>query len=158
LGLVVQATFLCAEQCLAAPGLKARLPMEVTWEGQRRASPTKARVLAQRIRAVAAWARLSLPRETVHQQLRVDRALPFVGIRSRVCRRKREVTGACVMPSKPNRRTREAFAVVSYSNMLMLNALAQLLTEKGILTKEEVLGRIEILRKKMPRKSAALEI
>jgi hypothetical protein len=36
--------------------------------------------------------------------------------------------------------------------------LAQLLTEKGILTKEEVLGRIEILRKKMPRKSAALEI
>jgi hypothetical protein len=66
--------------------------------------------------------------------------------------------GACVMPSKPNRRTREAFAVVSYSNMLMLNALAQLLTEKGILTKEEVLRRIEILRKKMPRKSAALEI
>ena len=26
--LVVHATFLCAEQCLAAPGLKARLPME----------------------------------------------------------------------------------------------------------------------------------
>ena len=62
------------------------------------------------------------------------------------------------MPSKPNRRKREAFAVVSYSNMLMLNALAQLLTEKGILTKEEVLGRIEMLRKKMPRESAALEI
>ena len=62
------------------------------------------------------------------------------------------------MPSKQNRRTREAFALVSYSNMLMLNALAQLLTEKGILTKEEVLRRIEILRKKMPRKSAALEI
>jgi len=63
---------------------------EVTWEGQRRASPTKARVLAKRIRAVAAWARLSLPRETVRQQLRVDRALPFAGIRSRVCRRKRD--------------------------------------------------------------------
>jgi len=60
------------------------------------------------------------------------------------------------MPSKPNRRTREAFAVVSYSNMLMLNALAQLLTEKGILTKEEVLRRIEILRKKMPRHGAPL--
>jgi len=63
---------------------------EVTWEGQRRASPTKARVLAKRIRAVAAWARLSLPRETVRQQLRVDRPLPFAGIRSRVCRRKRD--------------------------------------------------------------------
>ena len=81
---------MCAEQCLAAPGLKVRLPMEVTWEGQRRASPTKARVLAKRIRAVAAWARLSLPRETVRQQLRVDRPLPFAGIRSRVCRRKRD--------------------------------------------------------------------
>jgi hypothetical protein len=62
------------------------------------------------------------------------------------------------MPSKQNRRTREAFALVSYSNMLMLNALAQMLTEKGILTKEEVLDRIETLRKKMPRRSAALEI
>jgi len=62
------------------------------------------------------------------------------------------------MPSKPNRRTREAFAVVSYSNMLMLNALTQLLTEKGVLTKEEVLGRIEMLRKKMPEKTAALKI
>lgn len=85
-------------------------------------------------------------------------ALPFPGIQSRVCQGKGKATGACVMPSKPNRRTREAFAVVSYSNMLMLNALAQLLTEKGILTKEEVLARIEILRKKMPRKSAALRI
>jgi hypothetical protein len=62
------------------------------------------------------------------------------------------------MPSKPNRRTREAFAVVSYSNMLMLTALAQLLTEKGVLTKEEVLSRIEIFRKRMTGKPAALKI
>ena len=130
---------------------------EVTWEGQRRASPTKARVLAKRIRAVAAWARLSLPRETVRQQFRVTVHClsPESDLESVAGK---EIMGACVMPSKPNRRTREAFAVVSYSNMLMLNALAQLLTEKGILTKEEVLCRIEILRKKMPRKSAALEI
>jgi hypothetical protein len=113
------------------------------------------------LRAFGSWqpvARMSPARETVRQQLCVDRALPFAGIRSRVSRRQTKVKGACVMPSKRNRRTREAFAVVSYSNMLMLNALVQLLTEKGILTKEEVLGRIEMLRKRMPRKSAALEI
>jgi len=61
------------------------------------------------------------------------------------------------MPSRPNRRKREEFAVVSYSNMLMLNALTQLLVEKGVLTKEEVLNKVEAFRKKMPRKSAAPE-
>jgi hypothetical protein len=61
------------------------------------------------------------------------------------------------MPSSPNRRKREEFAIVSYSNMLMLNALTQLLVEKGVLTGQEVLTRVEALRKKMPRKSAAPE-
>jgi hypothetical protein len=47
------------------------------------------------------------------------------------------------MTSKPNRRKREAFAVLTYSNMLTLNALVQLLTEKGVVTSEEILDRVK---------------
>ena len=47
------------------------------------------------------------------------------------------------MPSKPNRRKREAFAVLTYSNMLTLNALVQLLTEKGVVTSEEIFERVK---------------
>lgn len=50
------------------------------------------------------------------------------------------------MRSKQDRRKKEAVALVSYMNMLILNTLIQLLTEKGILTKKEVLGRIEKFR------------
>jgi hypothetical protein len=47
------------------------------------------------------------------------------------------------MSSKPERRKREAFAVLTYSNMLALNALVQLLTEKGIVTREEIFDRVK---------------
>ncbi len=46
------------------------------------------------------------------------------------------------MTSKPNRRKREAFAVLTYSNMLTLNALVQLLTERGVVTSKEILDRV----------------
>ena len=47
------------------------------------------------------------------------------------------------MTSKSDRRKREAFAVLTYSNMLTLNALVQLLTEKGVVTRQEVLDRVK---------------
>jgi hypothetical protein len=47
------------------------------------------------------------------------------------------------MTSKPGRRKREAFAVLTYSNMLTLNALVQLLTEKGVVTSEEIFDRVK---------------
>jgi hypothetical protein len=47
------------------------------------------------------------------------------------------------MTSKSNRRKREAFAVLTYSNMLTLNALVQLLTEKGVVTSEEIFDRVK---------------
>jgi len=46
------------------------------------------------------------------------------------------------MTSKTDRRRREAFAVLSYSNMLTLNALIQLLTEKGVVTRKEIFDRV----------------
>lgn len=49
------------------------------------------------------------------------------------------------MNPKPDRRKREAFAVLTYSNMLTLNALVQLLTEKGVVTGEEILDRVKRL-------------
>lgn len=49
------------------------------------------------------------------------------------------------MTPKPDRRKREAFAVLTYSNMLTLNALVQLLTEKGVVTGEEILDRVKRL-------------
>jgi hypothetical protein len=47
------------------------------------------------------------------------------------------------MTSKPSRRKREAFAVLTYSNMLTLNALIQLLTEKGVVTSQEIFDRVQ---------------
>jgi hypothetical protein len=47
------------------------------------------------------------------------------------------------MTSKSDRRTREAFAVLTYSNMLTLNALVQLLTEKGVVTRKEIFDRVK---------------
>jgi hypothetical protein len=47
------------------------------------------------------------------------------------------------MTSKPSRRKREAFAVLTYSNMLTLNALIQLLTEKGVVTSQEIFDRVK---------------
>jgi len=47
------------------------------------------------------------------------------------------------MTSKSNQRKREAFAVLTYSNMLTLNALIQLLTEKGVVTSEEIFERVK---------------
>jgi len=47
------------------------------------------------------------------------------------------------MTSKTDRRRREAFAVLSYSNMLTLNALIQLLTEKGVVTRKEIFDRVK---------------
>ena len=58
------------------------------------------------------------------------------------------------MTSKPNRRKREAFAVLTYSNMLTLNALVQLLAEKGVVTSEEILDRVKRLedQAKVPKR------
>ena len=47
------------------------------------------------------------------------------------------------MTSKTDRRRREAFAVLPYSNMLTLNALIQLLTEKGVVTRKEISDRVK---------------
>jgi len=46
---------------------------------------------------------------------------------------------------KPPRQT-VAFEQLTYSNMLTLNALVELLTEKGVLSKPEILERIEKLQ------------
>lgn len=46
------------------------------------------------------------------------------------------------MALKPDRRKREAFAVLTYSNMLTLNAVVQLLIEKGIVTGKELQERV----------------
>ncbi len=47
------------------------------------------------------------------------------------------------MTVKSDRRKREAFAVLTYSNMLTLNALVQLLTEKGLVTSKEIYDRVK---------------
>ena len=47
------------------------------------------------------------------------------------------------MTSRTERRKREAFAVLTYSNMLTLNALVQLLTEKGVVTRKEIFERVK---------------
>lgn len=47
------------------------------------------------------------------------------------------------MSLKPDRRKREAFAVLTYSNMLTLNALVQLLMEKGLVTGKELEERVK---------------
>ena len=62
------------------------------------------------------------------------------------------------MTSKPNRRKREAFAVLTYSNMLTLNALIQLLTEKGVVTSEEIFDRVKRFedQAKAPKRSSDL--
>jgi hypothetical protein len=39
-----------------------------------------------------------------------------------------------------------SFEELAYSNMLTLNALVELLTEKGLLSKEEVLERVKQLQ------------
>jgi hypothetical protein len=49
------------------------------------------------------------------------------------------------MASEPNRQT-VSFEELAYSNMLTLNALAELLDEKGVLTKQEVLDRVKRLQ------------
>jgi hypothetical protein len=49
------------------------------------------------------------------------------------------------MAPEPNRQT-VSFEELAYSNMLTLNALVELLDEKGLLTKREVLGRIKKLQ------------
>ena len=49
------------------------------------------------------------------------------------------------MKDKPPRQT-VAFEQLTYSNMLTLNALVELLTEKGVLNKPEILERIEKLQ------------
>ena len=52
------------------------------------------------------------------------------------------------MTGKPDRRSREAFAVLAYSNMLTLNALIQLLTKKGVVSRREILDHVRQLEKR----------
>ena len=49
------------------------------------------------------------------------------------------------MKDKPPCQT-VTFEQLTYSNMLTLNALVELLTEKGVLSKPEILERIEKLQ------------
>ena len=49
------------------------------------------------------------------------------------------------MASERSRRT-VTFEELAYSNMLTLNALVELLTEKGLLDKQEVLERVKRLQ------------
>jgi hypothetical protein len=54
--------------------------------------------------------------------------------------------------SQSNRKT-VSFEEMTYSNMLTVNALVELLNEKGILSKAEVLQRIKELQSQVqPRK------
>ena len=45
-----------------------------------------------------------------------------------------------------SKRPTVTFEQLSYSNMLTLNALVELLTEKGVITKPEVLERVKKLQ------------
>lgn len=47
---------------------------------------------------------------------------------------------------KPAGKPTVTFEHLSYSNMLTLNALVELLTEKGVLTQAEILERIKKLQ------------
>jgi hypothetical protein len=48
---------------------------------------------------------------------------------------------------KPAKGQTATFEQLSYSNMLTLNAPVELLTEKGVLTKPEILERIKTLQR-----------
>ena len=52
------------------------------------------------------------------------------------------------MAAKSNRRT-VSFEEVALSNMLTLNALVELLDERGILSRQDVLDRVKKLRGEM---------
>ena len=47
---------------------------------------------------------------------------------------------------QPPKRPTVTFEQLSYSNMLTLNALVELLTEKGVLTRPEIIERIKKLQ------------
>ena len=47
---------------------------------------------------------------------------------------------------EPPKRPTVTYEQLSYSNMLTLNALVELLTEKGVLTKPEIMERIKKLQ------------
>lgn len=51
--------------------------------------------------------------------------------------------------SKRERRTREAFAEVAYSNMVMIRVLLGLLTKKGLISMKEVLQGIDQMDRQM---------
>ena len=46
----------------------------------------------------------------------------------------------------PPKRATVTFEQLAYSNMLTLNALVELLTEKGVLSKPEILDRVRKLQ------------
>ena len=52
------------------------------------------------------------------------------------------------MADKPDRQT-ITFEELAYSNMLQLQALVELLCEKGLLTQREVLDRVNKLQQEM---------
>lgn len=47
---------------------------------------------------------------------------------------------------EPPKRQATTFEEIAYSNMLTLNALVELLSEKGVLTKPEILQRVKKLQ------------
>ena len=54
------------------------------------------------------------------------------------------------MALEPNRKM-VSFEELAYSNMLTLNALVELLTEKGVLGKQQILDRVNQLQTQMQR-------
>jgi len=53
------------------------------------------------------------------------------------------------MNLEPERRNREAFAVLTYSNMLTLNALIQVLADKGVVSQAEILDKVKQLERQI---------
>ena len=52
------------------------------------------------------------------------------------------------------RRSTVSFEELAYSNMLTLNALVELLAEKGVVGKQEILDRVKQLQAKARKKTS----
>ena len=69
------------------------------------------------------------------------------------CPGQSRIGGTDVVPDR-NRQT-ISFEKLAYSNMLQVQALVELLEEKGLLTRQEVLERVKQLRAEMAGKGRA---
>ena len=60
--------------------------------------------------------------------------------------RRRDCTSGRMNVDKPAKRLTTTFEQLSYSNMLQLEALVELLDEKGLLSKQEIVERVKKLQ------------